>query len=75
MPRGRYGAFAQRKPHGECSKGHEIFEENKLNGTCRACTTAHKWASRNNLFNDDPRAIARANELYAKYRQQAGKDS
>lgn len=75
MPRGRYGAYTHHEKPSHCQRGHELFEQNKVNNTCRACQTAFGWARRNNLFNDSERTIAKANELYAKYRQQAGKDS
>jgi hypothetical protein len=30
---------------------------------------AFQWARRHNLFNDDPRVIARADEMFAKYQE------
>lgn len=75
MPRGRYGAYTKHEKPSHCPRGHELFEENKLNSSCRACQGAFNWARRNSLFNDDPKTIAKANELYAKYCQQAGKDT
>lgn len=60
-----------------CPQGHEITGYNALprsddpygrrKPSCRACMAAFQWARRHNLFNDDPRVIARANELYASY--------
>jgi len=61
----------------ECSRGHPLEGYNAKPYTgrrhatpqCRACHGANQWAKKQNLFNDDPRTIARANELFAKYQE------
>lgn len=72
-PRGR------RSTSTACPRGHEVAGYNALprSGTqrpdwkpgCRACMAAFQWARRHNLFNDDPRVIARADEMFAKYQE------
>lgn len=77
--RPRLAVRGRRSESTACPQGHEITGYNALppSGTrqqhrnwkpgCRACMAAFQWARRHNLFNDDPRVIARANELYASY--------
>lgn len=62
----------ERKTH--CPRGHEYTGRNVLprkNAAhirgCRACCTAHMWAKRHNMFNDNPVVLARADALAAKY--------
>lgn len=64
--RPQVGAFATRATC--CSRGHERRGYNLLpNRSCRACFTAHRWAAYHGLFYDDPRVLARADELAGQY--------
>lgn len=57
-----------------CPRGHELIpgnltrptDRNRL-GSCKACTVAHQWAKRHNLFNNDPRTLEHADALFAGY--------
>jgi hypothetical protein len=63
---GHFGARTEHTPC--CPRGHEKRGYNLLpNGACRACFTAHRWASYHDLFYDDPRVLARADELAGQY--------
>lgn len=63
---GRFGRRA--KPGAPCPRGHDKRGYNLLpNSACRACFTANRWANYHGLFHDDPRVIARADELAGQY--------
>jgi len=69
-------APARRQGHRtHCARGHAITGYNaRPTGrpdwkTCRACHTSNLWASRNNLFRDDPQVIEHAQRLFERYQE------
>jgi hypothetical protein len=58
------------RSNGCCRRGHVLKGYNLLdNRNCRACQASFQWAKKRQLFNDDPRVVAHANDLYARYQE------